>query len=154
MDANKTVAGSWGVMVDRMRVQDNVIGTERYYVSYLSLGSVGRRAYDQGSLDPGFDAIYVPDSLAEDIFSRVPDAQRDGTDTGRWVSNLTLPHSYDGECVADRIECAVWCRHIDDRDRRRSRVQRRLHHTCPAARGQPQRVLVLHNSLAIWESAR
>jgi hypothetical protein len=40
-------------------------------------------------MDPAYDAIYVPTSVAEALFSSVPSAQRDDVDTTRWVSPAT-----------------------------------------------------------------
>jgi hypothetical protein len=50
-------------------------------------------ANSQGSLDPGYDAIFVPTSLAEGIFAEVPEAVRDLSDRSRWVSAMFTPLS-------------------------------------------------------------
>jgi len=43
----------------------------------------------KGSLDPGYDAIYVPTRLAEGIFAEVPETIRDISDGSRWVRGTT-----------------------------------------------------------------
>ncbi|EAL17393.1 hypothetical protein CNBM1980 [Cryptococcus deneoformans B-3501A] len=67
LDANTSVAGSWGFGLDSMRVSDEVINLDSYY----------------GSIDPGFDEIYVPTSVAEKFFAKISGAQRDTIDTTR-----------------------------------------------------------------------
>ncbi|WVO24419.1 uncharacterized protein IAS62_005787 [Cryptococcus decagattii] len=37
-----------------------------------------------GTIDPGFDEIYVPTSVTEELFAKVSGAQRDTIDTTRW----------------------------------------------------------------------
>ncbi|ODN90212.1 hypothetical protein L198_06230 [Cryptococcus wingfieldii CBS 7118] len=69
IEANRSVAGSWGFGLDRMRVEDEVIDLSGDYYA---------------SIDPAFDAIYLPTSLAEQFFSKVPDASRDSSDRTRW----------------------------------------------------------------------
>nr|XP_031860992.1 uncharacterized protein CI109_003719 [Kwoniella shandongensis]KAA5528064.1 hypothetical protein CI109_003719 [Kwoniella shandongensis] len=68
LNANTSVAGSWGFGLDRLRVSNDVIDLSNLY----------------GSIDPAFDQIYVPTSVAESFFAKVPDSQRDLGDTTRW----------------------------------------------------------------------
>ncbi|CAD6589504.1 MAG: hypothetical protein TREMPRED_005380 [Tremellales sp. Tagirdzhanova-0007] len=61
INPNTTVAGSWGIPVNTIRVGHAVVDTSTLY----------------GSLDPGFDAIYLPTTFAETLFAAVPGASRD-----------------------------------------------------------------------------
>jgi len=81
---NSNVAGGWGIGVERMRVGSSVVDTSKYYVSKMR-HPLRIWLTNEGSLDPGFDAIYVPTSLAEQFYSSVPEAIRDATDRTRWV---------------------------------------------------------------------
>ncbi|KAK4685789.1 hypothetical protein P7C73_g4350, partial [Tremellales sp. Uapishka_1] len=68
LNVNTTVGGSWGIGLDRMQVAGKVIDVDLLY----------------GTLDPGFDDIYVPTNVAESFFASVPGSSRDLVDTTRW----------------------------------------------------------------------
>ncbi|WWC86447.1 uncharacterized protein L201_001324 [Kwoniella dendrophila CBS 6074] len=65
---NTSVGGSWGFAVERFEHGGDVIDLEHHF----------------GTIDPGFDSIYVPTNIAERVFSKVNGAQRDNVDTTRW----------------------------------------------------------------------
>ncbi|ORY29360.1 aspartic peptidase domain-containing protein [Naematelia encephala] len=68
LNVNNTVAGSWGLPVDRIRVGGRVVDTSSLY----------------GSLDPSYDGIWVPNAVAESLWSSVSGAVRDLVDATRW----------------------------------------------------------------------
>ncbi|KAE8542919.1 hypothetical protein D1P53_000982 [Cryptococcus gattii VGV] len=88
LKANTSVAGSWGFHLDSMKVFDEIIDLDNYY----------------GSIDPGFDEIYVPTSVAEELFAKVSGAQRDTKDTTRWNlpcgSNISMTLTISGVAYA------------------------------------------------------
>ncbi|WVN89123.1 uncharacterized protein L203_104339 [Cryptococcus depauperatus CBS 7841] len=88
MSTNRSIGGSWGFEMDRMRVSDEVIDLEHLY----------------GTIDPAFDAIYVPTAVAEKFFSKVSGAERDLVDTTRWNlpcdTNITSTISISGSSYA------------------------------------------------------
>ncbi|WVW82514.1 hypothetical protein I302_104525 [Kwoniella bestiolae CBS 10118] len=89
LDANPSLGGSWAFDVDRFRIGGEVIGLENHY----------------GTVDPGFDSIYVPTNIAERVFAKVNGAVRDGRDTTRW--NVPCDASIDLKITISGTQYAI-----------------------------------------------
>jgi hypothetical protein len=84
-ETNRTVGGSWGIPVENLRMGGNVLDTTQFYVSRVKV------KLRQATIDPGFDGIYLPSRIAEQLFNNVQGVLRDVDDPRRWVSlALTL----------------------------------------------------------------
>ncbi|KAL7419284.1 hypothetical protein Q5752_006121 [Cryptotrichosporon argae] len=68
LKVNTSVGGGWGIGMDSLRIGSTVVNAAAYY----------------GTLDPGFDPIYLPTVAAEEIYAHVSGAERDAADTTRW----------------------------------------------------------------------
>ncbi|KAI9638211.1 uncharacterized protein MKK02DRAFT_42599 [Dioszegia hungarica] len=72
-ETNRTVGGSWGIPVENLRMGGNVLDTTQFYAT----------------IDPGFDGIYLPSRIAEQLFNNVQGVLRDVDDPRRWVQAWT-----------------------------------------------------------------
>ncbi|OCF37661.1 hypothetical protein I316_00788 [Kwoniella heveanensis BCC8398] len=86
---DRAVGGSWGFDLDRMRIGGEVIDLEANY----------------STIDPAFDAIYVPNSIADSFFAHVDGATRDPRDTTRW--NLPCDTHIDLKITIAGVQYAV-----------------------------------------------
>nr|XP_018267356.1 uncharacterized protein I303_01342 [Kwoniella dejecticola CBS 10117]OBR89514.1 hypothetical protein I303_01342 [Kwoniella dejecticola CBS 10117] len=89
LDVDVTMGGSWAFGVDRLRHDGEVIGLENHF----------------GTIDPGFDSIYLPTAIAEQIFARVNGAERDLVDTTRW--NVPCDTSIDLKITISGTQYAI-----------------------------------------------
>ncbi|WRT64341.1 uncharacterized protein IL334_001273 [Kwoniella shivajii] len=89
LSVNSSLGGSWGFDVDRLRIGGEVIDLETHF----------------GTVDPGFDSIFVPTNIAEKIFSKVNGATRDAVDTTRW--NVPCDASIDLKITISGTQYAV-----------------------------------------------
>lgn len=67
----------------------NVIDTTQLYVSSPRLNA-RKRLREQASIDPGFDGIFLPNRIAEQLFNGVQGVRRDTVDPRRWVNYIPL----------------------------------------------------------------
>ncbi|WWC66206.1 uncharacterized protein I206_100107 [Kwoniella pini CBS 10737] len=89
LDVDLTMGGSWAFGVDRLRIEGEIIGLDNHF----------------GTIDPGFDSIYLPTAIAERIFAKVTGAERDLVDTTRW--NLPCDASIDLKIIISGTQYAI-----------------------------------------------
>ncbi|WVQ97625.1 hypothetical protein IAU59_004739 [Kwoniella sp. CBS 9459] len=89
LSTDRAVGGSWGFDLDRLRVGDEVIDLEANY----------------GTIDPAFDAIYVPNAVAESVHAHVDGATRDPRNTERW--NVPCDTQIDLRITISGVQYAV-----------------------------------------------
>ncbi|WVF70277.1 hypothetical protein IAT40_005066 [Kwoniella sp. CBS 6097] len=89
LQTDREVGGSWGFDLDRMRIGGEVIDLEANY----------------GTIDPAFDLIHVPNSIAESFFAHVDGAVRDTRDATRW--NVPCDTTIDLKITISGVQYAV-----------------------------------------------
>jgi hypothetical protein len=86
----ETRSGGWSFGFDKMHVATNDIHSSGLRVSssrrLLQVTLPDTVIVSQALLDPGYNVIIVPPSVASEFYSKVKDASQDSSVVQRWVS--------------------------------------------------------------------